>query len=194
MVNDRHRLATTPRGGDGPPAPAAARPVPGAAIEDLRWLRQRVLERLDAIEALARRHPRPAAESTELAARERMLRQQEAELEEARLRLRAEADRQAKEWAEALEQLDADRRLLADAWERLERERLEGPGGSEGRLPRQARSFGPTGVTASAPVGAAAQARIDTEPDNPVARAILRQFEALGRDVRSAAEARHDPS
>jgi hypothetical protein len=194
MANDLRSLATTTRGAGGAPAPAAARPVPGAAIEDLRRLRQRVLERLDAIEALARRRPASAVESADLAACERMLRQKEAELEEARRQLRAEAERQAKEWADALEQLDADRRLLADAWDRLERERLEGHGGSEGRLRRQARTLGPTGVTASAPAGAAAPARIDAEPDNPVARAILRQFEALGRDVRSAAEARHDPS
>lgn len=190
MVNDLRRLAANPRGADGPAAPAAARTAPAAAIEDLHRLRQWILERLDAIEALALRRPGPTAGSAELAARERMLRQKEAELDEARLQLRAEAERQAREWAEALEQLDADRRALADAWERLERERIEGLGASEGRLPRQARTFGP----AAAATGAAAPAAIDPEPDNPVARAILRQFEELGRDVRSAADARHDSS
>ncbi len=167
-------------------------------IEDLRWLRQRVLERLDGLEALVRERAASSVEDGGIAARERVLKQREAELEEVRLQLQAEAERQANEWSEALAQLDADRHLLAEAWERVERERIEGPGASEGHLASQAYGHGPPRGTPAAPVHPAAvaptaSARTDAESDNPVARAILRQFETLCRDVRSNAEARRDP-
>jgi hypothetical protein len=164
-------------------------------IEDLRWLRQRVLERLDALEALARQRPASALDDGGIADRERALRQREAELDEARLQVRQEAERQSKEWGEALAQLDADRRRLAEAWERVERQRIEGLGASEGHLPHCAHGPGPSAAPAhAATLGPTSFARIDPEPNNPVARAILRQFETLGRDVRSSAEARRDSS
>src|SRR5262245_25635440 len=124
MVDDLRRLGRTPRSPEGASGRAAARPVPAVMIEELRWLRQRVLERLNALEALARQHPTSAVADEGIAARERTLRQREAELEEARLQLHAEGERQSKEWSEALARLDADRRLLAEAWERVERQRI----------------------------------------------------------------------
>jgi exonuclease VII large subunit len=199
MVDDLRRLGTAPRSPGVSSGRAAARPVPAAMIEDLRWLRQRVLERLDALEALARRRPAPAVEAGEIAARERTLQQREAELDEARRQLRQEAERQSKEWSEALAQLDADRRRLAEAWERVEQQRIAGLGASEGHLPSPGHGHGPPRGTAAAPahtasLGPTSSTQIDPEPNNPVAREILRQFETLGRDVRSNAGARRDPS
>src|SRR5215468_10863620 len=62
MLEDLTRPTTTPRGTDGRPGPASARPASAASIQGLRWLRERVLERLDALEAMARqREASPAA-------------------------------------------------------------------------------------------------------------------------------------
>jgi hypothetical protein len=167
-------------------------------IEDLRWLRQRVVERLDALEALARRRPSSQVDTGEIAARERTLRQREVELEEARNQLRAEAERQATQWSEALAELDADRRRLAEAWERVERQRIDGLGAPGGHLPHQVHGHGPHRGTPAvfvptANLGPPSSAGNDPVPNDAVARAILRQFETLCRDVRSNADARRGP-
>ena len=47
-----------------------------------------------------------------------------AELAETERRLHDQAERQEKEWSASLIQLESDRRLLAEAWERVERERI----------------------------------------------------------------------
>jgi hypothetical protein len=166
-------------------------------IEELRRLRQRVLERLNALEAMARQRPTSAGADEGIAARERALRQREAEVEEARLQLHAEAERQSKEWSDALARLDADRHLLAEAWERVERQRIEGLGSPGGQAPHYAHGQGQLRATPDAPVHTATlmptpSAGTDLEPSNPVAQAILRQFEMLCRDVRSNADARRD--
>jgi hypothetical protein len=168
-------------------------------IQDLRRLRQWALERLDSLEARARQRPAPAAAAGGMAALEPALQQRLAELEEARRRLGAEAERQEKEWSAALAQLEADRRLLAQAWERLERDRIEGLGSAE-RHPHQPHTQGPgspRGAVAARPHPAAPaparSVRSDPDPNNPVAEAILRQFQTLCRDVRCNAETRRDP-
>src|SRR5581483_2873905 len=46
------------------------------------------------------------------------------ELEEQREAMRLETSRREKEWAEQVEALEHDRRLLAEAWERLEQARV----------------------------------------------------------------------
>jgi len=167
-------------------------------IDDLRRLRQRVLERLDALEALARRHEACAVANGGIAERERMVRQMEAGLDEAHRRLEAEAARQEMLWGEATAQLDADRRRLAEAWERIEQERIEGHGSPAGHATPQARLHATPGGTPAALVhtvaaGQSSSARANPEPNNPVAQAILRQFEVLARDVRSRAESCRDP-
>jgi hypothetical protein len=138
-----------------------------------------------------------------MAGLEPALQQRLAELEEARRQLCAEAQRQEKEWSAALAQLEADRRLLAEAWERLERHRIEGLGSSE-RHPHHPHAPGPgspRGALAARPHPAAPalapapvrSVRSDPDPNNPVAEAILRQFQTLCRDVRCNAETRRDP-
>jgi hypothetical protein len=82
-----------------------------------------------------------------------------------------------------IEELDADRRLLAEAWERLEREQVDG------RIavaadPRPARL--PTQVPAPKPVIVS----LSSEGPSPISQAVLRQFEALRRDVRRASGGR----
>jgi hypothetical protein len=168
-------------------------------IEDLRWLRRRVVERLAAIEALARQRVAPSAEDGEIAARERILEQKAAELEEGRAQLHTEAKRQAKQWSEAMAQLDTDRRLLAEAWERLEQQRIEGLGTPDGTPTSHGHGHAPAGGTPTAfvhgaPPGPKTPARTDPEPVNPVAQTILRQFEPLCRDVRSNANSRRGSS
>jgi hypothetical protein len=183
-MEDLTGSGTAPRGPDGRPDRASARPAPAAPIRDLRWLRQRVLERMDALEALARRIEASSGAAAETAALERTLQQKLAEVDEARRQLRAEAERQAQEWSASLAQLEADRRLLAEAWERVERQRIEGFNPYEGRPHAQWRG---------SPQGAPARsAAADPDPNNPVARAILREFQTLSRDVRSNAEARRE--
>jgi hypothetical protein len=160
-------------------------------------LRQWVLERLDALEAMARQRPAATPVAGEMVALERTLHQRLAELEEARRQLCAEAQRQEKEWSASLTQLEGDRRLLAEAWERLERQRIEGLGASEGPLHSHAQGPGPPrgAPAALAPTAARAPARSvasDPDPNHPVAQAILRQFQTLCRDVRCNAETRRD--
>ena len=196
MVDDLRRLGMTPRGPDGKAGPASARSIPAALIQDLQSLRQRVLERLGALEALARQRTESTTAAGGITALERTLQQRQAELEEARRQVRAEAERQEKEWSASLTQLEADRRLLAEAWERLERQRIDGPGASErhphthSQVQRQPRDA--PAALLDAAVAPARSAAADSGPDNPIAQAILRQFQALSRDVRCTAEARRD--
>ena len=201
MADPLRKPGAIPHSGDGRPGPASAHAAPAALIQDLRRLRQWALERLDSLEARARQRPAPAAAAGGMAALEPALQQRLAELEEARRRLCAEAERQEKEWGTALAQLEADRRLLAEAWERLERHRIEGLGASE-RPPHHPHAQGPgspRGAVAACPHPAttapapARAVRSDPDPNNPVAEAILRQFQTLCRDVRCNAETRRDP-
>ena len=203
MLEDSTRPGTTPRGRDGRLGPAPARPSHAAAIQGLRRLRQRVVERLDALETLARRREESPAASEELDVLERTLRQGMAEVEEARRQLRDEVERRQEEWNALLAQLDADRRSLAEAWERIERERIEGRGATGGQAPPHTHAHtqlqGPSRGTPGTSLHAVATApSLSAEPDydsyNPVARAILREFQTLSRDVRGNSAARREPS
>jgi hypothetical protein len=127
------------------------------AEDALLRLRACVLRGLDRIEALARGR---AATGGDAALRSRI---------EA---LEAERD-------EALERLEHDRRQLAEAWERLERERVAAIAGGHAVAP-------------VAPVaGPPAAPRPEAAGPDPVERAILRQFQALRHDVRRNAVGRH---
>ncbi len=190
--------ARSPDGRAGPfPVSAPARAAPAARIPDLQGLRQWVLERLDSLEAMARQRPAPSPVAGEPADLERTLQQRLAELEEARRQLCAEAERQEQEWSASLSQLETDRRLLAEAWERLERQRIESLGGSQPHPPSQAHGQSPPrGAPATMPHTAvpapARSVAVAADPNNPVAQAILRQFQTLCRDVRCNAEAHRD--
>lgn len=201
MLEPPTRPGIAPRGRDGLYGPGPAGPSHAAAIQGLLRLRQQIAERLDALEALARRQEGSHAGSGELEDRERALRQGTSELEEARRQLRDEAERRQVEWNDRLAQLDADRRALAEAWERVERERIEGLAavGGQASPDAQARPPGPPRGTAGASLHAAASTPSrspapDHDTCNPVAQAILQEFQALARDVRTNAAARRRPS
>src|SRR5262249_50697275 len=152
MLRDSTRSGTTPRGCDGRLGPAPARPTHATAIQGLRQLRQRVVERLDALEALARQQEESPTLSDERESVERARRQAWAEVEEDRRQLRDEAERRQEQWNALLAELEADRRSLAEAWERVERERVEGLGATGGQTPPHphAQLQGPSRGTPSA--------------------------------------------
>lgn len=103
------------------------------------------------------------------------------ELDEERSRLRDEAERHEHEWQGLMEALEHDRRLLAEAWEELERERIAGgpPVSPHPPSPR-------TGPEAGSGIGR----HPEPSGEDAVARAVLRQFETLRHDVRLRAEVR----
>jgi hypothetical protein len=193
MVDDLRRPVTIPRSPESRSWPASARSAPFALIQNLQWLREWVLERLDSLETLARQRSASAHAAGEVAGLERTLELKRADLEVTERRLCAQAERQEKEWSALLTQLEADRRLLAEAWERVERERIESLSASEPHPPGQ----GPQrGATATLPHAASLvpvrSAAADSDPNHPVAQAVLRQFQTLGSDVRRNAEERRD--
>ncbi len=166
------RFADDRGGPDGGPdgAPTAADPAdPAAALEQIRAGVHRWIDRIE-----GRLDDRPRSPTVphdlDRAARD---------LEKRREGLRAEADRRDREWADRLEALERDRQLLAEAWERLEREQVAPAAPT------------PPVRAAPAPVPSPTAAPSGYEQDSPVDRAILRQFEALRRDVRRTAEARN---
>jgi hypothetical protein len=162
-------------------------------IEHLERLRQRVLERLDSLEALAQEQAAGARTTGGNPGLEADLMRKLADLEDAERRRRAEAERQERDWRESLARLDADRRLLAEAWERVEQERIAYS--AAGAPHQRANDHGPpvpNGVPAALahPGGlvAARSAAADSEPVHPITQAILRQFQTLSSDVRRNAE------
>lgn len=101
--------------------------------------------------------------------------------EQERAALQAEIERHQREWESQVEALDHDRRLLAEAWERLEHEQIAAL--SVPRSPVEPSR--PTRALAHPPA-----ASPSAERDDMMDQAILRQFEALRRDVRRTAESR----
>ena len=97
--------------------------LPAGLIHNLEELRSCVLRRLESIEALARRCS--GVPSAEIARTEQMLRQRIDELELERSRARSELVSEDPSDKQLLTQLENDRKLLAEAWERLERERID---------------------------------------------------------------------
>lgn len=171
---------------------------PGPLVQDMEELRACVLKRLDAIEGLAR--DRAGTAAAEIARLEKSLKQRIDELEAERGRLRSGSDQEEMNWKQLVGELENDRRLLADAWERLEHERIEfmgvgpGHGAVQGPMPAHHRNRPLEIATrqASAASAAPAAARaVAAESGNPVAENILRQFQALSGDVRRATESRY---
>jgi hypothetical protein len=164
-------------------------------MQDLESLRARVLERLQAIETLARERPEPANPESAIVAVQESLKGKAKELDEMRRRVQEQAKRSQQDWDTSLSQLEQDRRLLADAWERVERERIAFSSAPEGsQSPRAAGQIthgGATGTqsgpTPTVPIRSAGP---DAGPHNPVAQAILRQFQTLRSDVRQSAQIR----
>lgn len=188
-----------------PPRAAAATDARGAALRPetavlangLERIRAAVLERLDKVETAVRERAAaaPIAEpelierdadlrrrAAELQQRQTEVQQRAAEMEETQRRLRTERDRWENERASLLEQLEHDRRLLADAWERLEQEKLDHPD-----RPAADAAFAPAPARnghSERNVPRVVRAVVASDDENPVAKDILRQFQAVRRDVR----------
>ena len=167
------------------------------AIQSLQSLRERVLERLLSLETLAQSQSASAQGAAASADRERTLELKLAELADTERRLDDQAARQEKEWSASLIKLESDRRLLAEAWERIERERIACSNQSEthhhGRAQGQGSQKG--GLTDLPHAGALVTARsaaADSDMNHPVTQAILRQFQTLSSDVRRNAAERRD--
>lgn len=165
--------------------PRRRAPRPGAppTLVDLDRLRDVIQRRLDQIEALARERVESAPTAAEDPERERALLRQVADLQEANEKFRAQAERHEHDWRAALAQLEEDRELLADAWERLESERIEGH-----VEPSVARATRPE--PAERPAIPQVRSQASGTPDDSVTQAILQQFHLLRSDVRRTADQR----
>ena len=167
------------------PANSRPRRVPKRAdatglSQGLERLREVLLARLDQLEALA-------IEQTEQAdltpsEREHVLRERVGVLEASLARVQAELSRREQEWEETAREIEADRLLLAEAWQRLEDEQTRGKAhATSARVEPAARPV------EEGPVYRAAQPE---ESNDPVTKSILRQFQALQGDVRRNAKGR----
>jgi hypothetical protein len=197
MVDEVHKPGTIPRGAESRSWPASAHSAHSALIQSLQSLRERVLERLDSLENLARRRSASTPAAGASGGLERTLELKLAEVAKTERRLHDQAERQEKEWSASLTQLESDRRLLAEAWERVERERIAHFGASEphhhGRAQGQGPQKGaPTTVPRAGAMVAARSPAADSDSDHAVAQAILRQFQTFSSDVRRNAEERRD--
>lgn len=176
---------TTASEAQGPRAGKGERPDPQRVFAGLEQLRATLRERLNTIEALA--VERAEVQSPDPSEREKALRKRIAELEQRQTLLVSEAKRKEQECQAAMEKIESDRKLLAEAWERLERERIEGAGASAQHpaphhpAPRPAPVLHAVDTPSFHPPGSS---------DDVVAQAILKQFHALKSDVRRNAGAR----
>jgi hypothetical protein len=172
------RLETEPRR-------RAARPggLPGQV--DLERLRDLIRRRLDQIEALARERlgSVEAPGTIENSETEKELLRRLAELEEANERIRGQAERHEQDWRSAFEQLEEDRKLLADAWDRLERARIE-------VHVEPAHDRGSRSAPSDRPTAPQVRSQASGTPDDSVTQAILQQFHLLRCDVRRTANQR----
>ncbi|WP_165224507.1 hypothetical protein [Aquisphaera insulae] len=155
-------------------------------IRDLEELRRTLLLRIQLIEDQARKRPSGGAESTRAEAE---FRRKVEELERERDRLLEDSENQATNWKERLERLEDDRKLLSDAWQKLERERIEAAGAGRGRQ----RASSSSQVTPPVAAGHQDRTRDGSAAANPVAESILRQFQTLCQDVRRASDMRGSP-
>jgi hypothetical protein len=168
-------------------------PSGSSLVHDLEALRDCVLLRLETIEDLARR--RCGSWSAEINRLEQALKERTEELEQERNLYNANSSDDEQSWRHMLSRLESDRKLLTEAWERLERERIDTI--SAGSTVRgSAHVHHPRGGESQAAQSPQAQrtaAAATIETENPVAETILRQFQALCKDVRRTTEARYAP-
>jgi hypothetical protein len=194
MIDDRQRQTSV----SGPrPVEARTRGSLGADragsrafCDDLQALRDCVLQRLDSIEGLARR--RLGAPSAETIRLEQSLKQKIEELEHEKSRLRGGLEEKESTCRRLITELESDRQLLTEAWERLERERIDSTvagsdhGSPAHRLRPSDRVVAPVSPTPTPPPKAAT----NVDSANPVSDTILRQFQTLCSDVRRTADSR----
>ena len=162
--------------------------LPAGLIHNLEELRNCILRRLESIEALAR--CRSGVPTVEITRTEQMLRQRIEELELERSRSLSDLVSKDPSDKQLLSQLENDRKLLAEAWERLERERIDAIAAGSvarpalpARRPHPAEGLAMQGSPVQRPTATA-------ETANPVAESILRQFQTLSSDVRRTTDAR----
>ncbi|HEV3165236.1 MAG TPA: hypothetical protein VGZ22_14515 [Isosphaeraceae bacterium] len=144
-------------------------------LQRLEHLRTQVHQRLDAIENLVRERTRRG--SNDIRAQSDPLTQRAQDLQRAESRLRTEAERWKQERKASVDQLERDRLLLAQAWERLERERVQQamrPPAEPQPQPIPARQAG------ILPMPSADASRTDPGLEEE----MLRQFQSVRRDVR----------
>jgi hypothetical protein len=197
MADELHRPGSIPRGAESRPWPALAHSPHSALIQSLQSLRERVLERLDSLETLARGRSASAPAAGASAGPERNFELKLAELADTERKLHDESEHQEKKWSASLNQLESDRRLLAEAWERVERERIAYSSASETHHHSRAQGQGvEEGAPAALPhAGALVTARsaaAGSDSNHPITQAILRQFQTLSSDVRRNAEEHRD--
>jgi hypothetical protein len=165
--------------------------LPSGLARDLEELRTCVLRRLESIEELARRCS--AVSPGDVGLTEQMLKQRLDELELERSRACPDLFGDEPGNSEFLTKLENDRHLLAEAWERLERERIDAVmAGSAARKAQHAHhAHSAEGhATHTIPMP---KTSVSVETANPVAESILRQFQTLCRDVRRTTDARCSP-
>jgi hypothetical protein len=166
-----------------------------ALIDDLERLRALVSERLSSIEILIRENSAGALSAREVAAREESIGKKSAELEEARRMLQVQAERERQDWITAMSQLENDRQLLAEAWERVEEERIDSQCPRHASLAHQSHlsthlTAVPTGLPTKGATIPVRTGSVESDSYNPVAQDILRQFQTLRSDVRQSAMGR----
>lgn len=169
----------SPRGEISTRVETLKRGVIVSSPEELETLRQEIDRRLAQIEELVLKRRGSAERTREL---ERKL----AEVE----RSRRARDDQLKRWeAERqaiLDELEHDRSLLAEAWNRLEQEETRRSSRPERSDRRDVRRVDKNeSITPKATVQAVAATPVE---EDHVAQSILRQFRSLQRDVRRIAD------
>jgi hypothetical protein len=197
MIDDRQKqtLASSSR-----PAEVRARGLLGACRtgsrtfrDELQSLRDSVLQRLESIEVMARRRlSAPTAESGRL---EQSLKQKIEELERERSRLRGGLEEKESITRRLITELESDRQLLTEAWERLERERIDAtvPGGDHTSPAHRIRPSERAAPAATPTPTPQSTAPTNVDSANPVSDSILRQFQTLCSDVRRTASSRCSP-
>jgi hypothetical protein len=143
--------------------------------QGLEYLRERFHMQLDALEALLR--DRLERHEQNLRERESQLEQRANDLEHARLQLQVETDRWEHDRQSMIEQIEHDRGLLAEAWERVERAHVKGASVSA-KGQAQPASNGHTRDERTPVVSVA------TALPQPVLEEVLWQFQSVRRDVR----------
>jgi hypothetical protein len=151
-----------------------------------------VLERLNSIETLAQARLTSEQATVESTGLKRALERKLADLEESERLFQAEVERKEKEWRVALTQLEEDRRLLAEAWERLERERIDGFGASDPHPFAHVQGDGPRKGAQAASIPAGTLASVASAKNQPATQEILRQYQTHCSDVRRNAEKRRN--
>lgn len=167
----------SPRGEIATRVEASKRGSMDSIPEDLETLRLEIDRRLAIIEELALRRKESAEKTREL---ERKL----AEVERSRRSREEQFKRWEAERRAILDELEHDRTLLAEAWNRLEQEETRRSARTDRsdrrdvhRVERNDSNAPKVAVHAAAPAPAPAE-------EDHVAQSILRQFRSLQRDVR----------